>query len=378
MALQVAIVADDLTGALDAAAPFAARGLHTRVAVDAEDLGVAISHAPQVVAVNTDTRHADPDAATTRVARSTEQLAALRPAFLFKKIDSTLRGPVSAEIAAVRGVVGGRALVCPAVPDQGRTVRGGRVHVDGQPLGETESGRDGRAGAVGDDLATLLSGLPGRTRAVGPRACWPDDHHLAVDAESGTDLAAVAERMLAAAEPWLAVGAAGLAEALALAAFGPRLDRSLVPPSAPALFVIGSRTARTRAQIAALRARGVTTVVDTRATQPADGGPVLVVPDTSQDTNADPAAVAADLSARAHQVLRQMQPGLLTAAGGETAHALLRELDVRSVQVVDEVWPGIVCARICVAGRTVILVTKAGGFGAETLFADLAAWCRKA
>jgi uncharacterized protein YgbK (DUF1537 family) len=367
--MRVAIVADDLTGALDAAAPFAARGLNTRVAIDAEGLATAIAHTPEVLAVNTATRHADPDAAAERVRACAQELAAHHPGLLIKKIDSTLRGQVASEISAVHGVVRGRVVLCPAVPLQGRTVRGGRVRVDGRPLGASDAGRDRRSAAIADDLAAALGGLPGGARVVDARTAWPEHGHLVVDAESSADLAAVAGRILTQSGVWLPVGAAGLTDALANAAFGPRQDQPVAPPAAPALFVVGSQTARTRAQISALQAR---------ASSPGDGDPVLVVPDTDQDGRGDPDAVAADLAARAHRILWRMQPGLVAVAGGDTAHALLRELKVASLPVVDELWPGIVHARIRLADRPVALVTKAGGFGAETLFCDLADWCRKA
>ena len=109
MAPRVAIVADDLTGALDAAAPFAARALTTRVAVTADGLDAALAHDPAVVAVNTATRHADAETAAARVRDCAERLAALRPALLIKKIDSTLRGPVGAELAAILGLADRRA-----------------------------------------------------------------------------------------------------------------------------------------------------------------------------------------------------------------------------------------------------------------------------
>ena len=47
----------------------------------------------------------------------------------FKKIDSQLRGNVAAELAALTGAV----IVAPALPVEGRVVRGGVLYVDGEP-----------------------------------------------------------------------------------------------------------------------------------------------------------------------------------------------------------------------------------------------------
>jgi uncharacterized protein YgbK (DUF1537 family) len=43
----IAIIADDLTGALDSAAPFAARGMDSVVALDPEALETALRRGPR-------------------------------------------------------------------------------------------------------------------------------------------------------------------------------------------------------------------------------------------------------------------------------------------------------------------------------------------
>lgn len=61
--------------------------------------------------------------------------AAGRAGILFKKIDSTLRGHVAAEIRAALGALPGRPVIfAPAFPAQGRIVRNGRLYVRGVAL----------------------------------------------------------------------------------------------------------------------------------------------------------------------------------------------------------------------------------------------------
>lgn len=65
------VVADDLTGAIDTAHAFAARGYRTRVQVNP-------GRAPPdstVLALNTDSRYADPETAAERVRRAIESRA---------------------------------------------------------------------------------------------------------------------------------------------------------------------------------------------------------------------------------------------------------------------------------------------------------------
>src|SRR5439155_24977439 len=54
--------------------------------------------------------------------------------WVYKKIDSVLRGHPGAELAGVLDVYGGRALVAPAFPAQGRTTRHGVQLVHGAPV----------------------------------------------------------------------------------------------------------------------------------------------------------------------------------------------------------------------------------------------------
>src|ERR687889_50351 len=94
--MRVAIIADDLTGAADTGVQLARAGYRTAVAF----LGASIeaAHEPDAVAADTDSRAADAATARARVRAATERLAGAT--IVMKKVDSTLRGPVAAEIAA--------------------------------------------------------------------------------------------------------------------------------------------------------------------------------------------------------------------------------------------------------------------------------------
>src|SRR5207344_265055 len=90
------------------------------------------SHAT-ITALDLDTRSRPERAAQRIVRRAFGGRAAKRAGILFKKIDSTLRGHVAAELAAVRPVLGRRpVLFAPAFPAQGRIVRSARLHVNGK------------------------------------------------------------------------------------------------------------------------------------------------------------------------------------------------------------------------------------------------------
>ena len=102
------VVADDLSGAVEVAAVLGAKR-------------IALGHADGDV-VDLDTRALPPEQAARRVRELDGRIT-------FKKIDSLLRGNVVAELEALCGEM----IVAPALPIEGRTVRGGVLHVYGVP-----------------------------------------------------------------------------------------------------------------------------------------------------------------------------------------------------------------------------------------------------
>ncbi|TDC48782.1 hypothetical protein E1212_20045 [Jiangella ureilytica] len=227
MDIPVLLLADDLTGAAEAAAAFVARTPRivdlrmVRGTRDVFDSGC-------VVAVDTDSRYATPLTAADGIAAA---LALLPPGgVVVKKLDSTLRGPLAAELGALRAP-GCLLVVAPALPSLGRTVVGGAVRVDGVPLERSDAWaaepRPAPA-SVAEALAPLPVSVVNLTvvrgSAVGLadvlRAAADGDRLAICDAETEDDL----DRIVAAGEllrrndrtlRW--AGSAGLAQALARA-----------------------------------------------------------------------------------------------------------------------------------------------------------------
>ena len=208
------LIADDLTGACDAAVHFAARGLSTSVLLE-DDISGA-----DVLAINTESRHLD----EAEIRRRMSEAAARLPAreLLFKKIDSTLRGNAGVEIAAALEAFQCEiAMVCPAYPAMGRVVEAGWLRAPGlEPI----------------DVAEKL-GLGGRARVM--------------NAVCNEDLERIVAEGLHLGRRVLWVGSGGLAWALARA-ISTRENVSIAPPRGPVLFCIGSDHPVTIAQQEAL------------------------------------------------------------------------------------------------------------------------------
>ncbi|HET9597687.1 MAG TPA: four-carbon acid sugar kinase family protein, partial [Anaeromyxobacteraceae bacterium] len=224
--LDVAVIADDLTGAADCGVALSAAGLPTFVAL-AE---AAPPRASQVVAFDTDSRAVPEREAVERTRRATERALAAGARAVYRKLDSTLRGHVGRELAAVVravGVVRGARPLCvlaPAFPATGRTTRGGRVLVRGVPLEETEVWRDARVAGPAEPAAMLgaaglsaevipldsVRGGPGVLRGALLGAAALADA-VVCDAEVDADLAAIATAAAGLDRPVAWAGSAGLA-----------------------------------------------------------------------------------------------------------------------------------------------------------------------
>src|SRR5947209_6808009 len=194
---HVVVLADDLTGGLDTGVAFAARGWRT-VLRFAPDTRCETPNACDVMIWDTETRHADEEAAR-QIVRAVGEHPSVRAApRLYKKIDSTLRGPWLAEL---REVVKARAplttLLCPAFPAVGRTLVHGELRVHGQSLAEAGFTGTGRLRDFlierwcGRVVSLAASQLPQAPLFDVGREPWL----LLADAETDADLDAVVARL---------------------------------------------------------------------------------------------------------------------------------------------------------------------------------------
>jgi hypothetical protein len=204
------VIADDLTGALDTAAPFASHGWRTRVVPwpaagrGPRALGALAAEAwrgSDVVVIDTASRHVAPREAARRVrAAMAAGAAQARGVASYKKIDSTLRGNVAAELAAFRRACGVACLpTAPAFPAQGRTTRGGAVFVHGRPLAASAAARDA--------LDPVADGVVARLAPAGALEV--------LDAGTDADLRRIVRRLARARRLDGLVGSGGLAGAVA-------------------------------------------------------------------------------------------------------------------------------------------------------------------
>ncbi len=423
--MKLLIIADDLSGAADCAIGFASAGHRTVVTLDASGGAreVPLSAAPNdadVIAADTDTRRLAPAEAAARTAQAFAALG--RERRLYKKIDSTLRGNWAAEVAALQARAG-LAIVAPAFPATGRTVRGGALVVHGVPLEQTQTWQLEHAGRPADMAAMLASAglkserfnaalLHDEPRALARRTALiasegPEGAQaLIVDAESAEDLRALARATLELDSAFFWVGSGGLARELATleAARASDIDDKGGSAPGPILVLVGSLSAVGERQCAVLRERvevgklaELVVPPEVLRAGPAHahwtqwGTRIGVALGAAQehadlllrigrDDAFDPAE-GAHLSAMLAALVAPhfARLGGLIATGGETARAMLDAAGIGSLRLIAEIEAGVAVARPHALTPTHIgthhrpaVVTKAGAFGTDE--ALYAAW----
>ncbi|MEQ8846764.1 four-carbon acid sugar kinase family protein [Botrimarina sp.] len=358
---RLLIVADDLTGAGDAAGPFAA-GRVVEVARSGELAGAC---AADVLSVSTGSRQLPPAEAADSVRNALAAAGWDRFDRIYKKIDSTMKGSPGAEIESILRVTGATvALTTPAHPVQGRRVIGGRLLVRHE---------GGDAPSVAELLSSQTSLLVRRT-SLDEHRLPPSPEIWVADADTQDDLRQVVRFSSRFAARMVLAGSAGLSRELAGSM---RVGQQGEPPtqridrlSGPFVVAVGSNNAATQTQVKhfcqAASAEHCEPPYDPSVlNQALDAGrPLVVRVGRGDEAAAQLAEVVALLSRR--------RPGHIVVTGGDTAAALCDRMGVTRLRVAAEIYdsvPLLLATDGSLPGWR--LVTKAGGFGDESCLVDL-------
>ncbi len=264
------LLADDLSGGLEVGASFRRHGHPVVVPLRLTPLS------PQSLTVlTTETRNLPSETAREIVTRLLKNQLSAGGRLLLKKIDSTLRGPLGAELRAVNETLRPRRMIlCPANPSTGRTVRDGILLVDGVPLSETPF-RDDPIWPASDSRIVPLLGDCGlecfhlsldllrRGDAQQVLTSNPGQARLIVcDAETPSDIDMIVATTRATAPETVFVGSNGLA--VSIADYLPAPESPIDSPAISLdtlLILCGTRHPATHRQVEQLAASGHAAVV---------------------------------------------------------------------------------------------------------------------
>lgn len=406
-----------MTGALDSGLQLFRKGMEVTVLFP--EAGFHFSaDLSGVLVLDTESRNVCPDEAAAKVEQAVALLTARGIPVIYKKVDSTLRGNPGAEIGVILESCGfDAALLTPALPDTGRTVRNGTLFVNGIPVSDTGFSADPHSpvrssiiaeiigpatsipceGIGGSEIADAVRNPSGflESRLSQHRPCI-----LIADAENDDDIRKLSVFVAGCGGRVLPCGSAGLLRHLAefmTAHNTPRAGGPDTTKVGPVLVVSSSMTTETRRQIdhaedcgAAIRIKPVEKSLFSgsyTATECgrqamdllAEGKNVIVDAGGKREELPGDRAQAAERSSKLQAFLSELAIeifesraaetlGGLVVTGGETAITVSNALGAYGIRICGEVEP-VVPAGVMLGGiaHGLPVVTKAGGFGSDAV-----------
>lgn len=340
---MILVLADDMTGALEVGAVFAASGFDTAVCTKVDP-----RRNPEVLILDTETRHISETAAFDAILATTRAVTT-RLYLVYKKTDSTLRGNIRSELAALARAFPMWSIgYAPAYPGQGRIVKDGLVFVDGVPVAESNFGLDALNPVMTSSVRELIGG---------------DLRCEIFDGSNDEDVRNAAKIILADDSMRIAAGPTALAAVLAKELKTRATTVNALPIVHRCLVLNGSRTAVSRSQL-------YTAEQDGCISEDAPAAWAIVNPWIAPGSDA--ATVASARAGHLIESLRQSRADAVFIIGGDTAYAFVSALDHPSIQPIGEALPGVAVSRLNASeirrhlpsyGHGLTLITKAGGFG---------------
>lgn len=412
---DIVIIADDLTGACDTGVKMAHLGYDAQVLTSPQGISEMRRDKHTCYTLNTDTRSVPPDDAYKKLKAAALALKEAGRTRCYKKIDSVLRGNIGREIDALMETLGHEfSIIAPTLPENGRTLTGGVLHIDNfngntydifaaDAVGATT---DRSCGVIGIDAVH-----------AGAQAVLAEiDHLLAdditlliVDAETDEDLGTVAQAVIHYGDRVLPVGSAGLIRHLVErnGEQTPDVELRQRDTRHPVISVVGSRHPSTVLQVQRLKDRADTAFVvfdgnELAHTSPDDiadaclqgfaqqmdsgkrydnivvttqkiydgktysGNKVLCADITNE-------AIAETVTKTAARIIGRYGIGAVIASGGDIAGKLIERLGASRLRLLAEPMPGVAAGTLfCKDGNTILIATKSGGFGDADALARLA------
>ncbi len=395
------IIADDLTGAMDTGVGFAKMGLDTIII-----FGSRPTPESTVVVLSTDSRVDDPETAYRKVKGKARKLAGR---YVYKKIDSTLRGNIGQELKAVMDALGvEKAVVSPAFPANKRTVVDGKLLVGNVPVDRTPFARDPVFPVTESHIPTLLhkqANLQAESISLDDvkrgasyisQQIVNSKHKVIVtDAVEQVHLRYIAEALAIGGSSWLPCGSAGLAMELPCA-FGYRPSEAKpdkpMTSKKPVLVVVGSRHEATARQVKMAETclhlpltsvepgqfvprKGRQSKINQMAKEVGNhidsGKSVIITSTLSQHVPALKELTLRVLARIAVRAILRWDVAGLILTGGDVAKETCETLEATGARILKELEPGVVVGEVIGGVKEGLrIVTKAGGFGSDEAIVD--------
>jgi len=407
---KILVVADDLTGAVDTGAQFSKRSFKTCVITGSNEFEKSLDVC-DVLVVDTESRFDNSKTAYKKTFETGKLAKSENFKYIYKKLDSTMRGNVGAEIAGLMDSMNiSHTFVVPALPLYDRTTLNGNVYIKGVLLAETDYANDPKNPIKESYIPAIITRqtdkktgvisfndlLAGREefRSKLNNIMKDGIQIIVIDAEDDEDLDLIASVVTGIKDRVMFAGCSGLAEKMATYI---ELHKEIKSN----LVIAGSVNKITLQQTEiAARALSIRTIdIETKeviagkedtekkrilklAEKSISEGKDLIIRSASTPESVSRCMekgrklglddfmisdiIANFLGDLAGEIIRTKSLKGIVLTGGETAIKTLNSLNINGIIVKDEIMHGIPFGYLHDDKyRDMIVVTKAGGFGGE-------------
>jgi uncharacterized protein YgbK (DUF1537 family) len=395
----ILVLADDLTGANDTAIQFVKHGFSSLVIIDPDSASTGFSDSYDVISLNSGSRGLSAGEAYSAVFKIVKQFEA--GGFVYRKVDSMLRGNPGQELAAVMDALDiTLALAAPSFPANRSVIENALLSNGTDAALAFANGTGKKTESI--TLEVIRKGADAVTAFINSRE---GTRVFVADAVTDDDLEIVCKASVSLARPHILAGSAGLANQLARSmAYGLGKAGKPVKPAVltPALIIAGTRQGETVAQIdilcktfpaavlvhfdAAMAACGsaenaIAAAFDEASRRVKENPGFCVIAVDSMFAQAfgvyaegdeTSAVICNALGVLAEKMMRTFEFSMLLTTGGDTTLAVCRRLGVSAIEPLAEICPGIPLGRIAGGpynGR--FIVTKSGRFGKPSFLAEI-------
>lgn len=403
--VRLLVIADDFTGALDTGVQFANLGIETQVTTQRQLEKIHLKKATEVLVVDTESRFLTSSQAYQRIRDVLRSCQSLGYQYLYKKVDSALRGNVSAELKAVSDHFGQESIgFVPAFPDYKRSVRQGKLYIEEVLVSQSVFGQDPYEPVLEDDI---LLRLQNEAEIDGQLVDVDRDSVAAAlylfDGQDKEDLQRAYHWLAQKQLLHLTAGCAGFANVLAEELFTKR-QHAMAHLYYPLVVICGSvnpitiQQIETASQQQAHRFALTSQQLLSQDYWETNEGkqtfkeiarllqqPKLLIFETYSQTS-DLQEVAQHIGLKREQIrfrigqslgkltekiLSQKIAKTLFFTGGDTLHQSMEVLHVTDLTPKEELSPGVVYSELVYKDQQLPVITKSGGFGSENLFIEI-------
>ena len=398
---ELLIIADDLTGAIEAGVQLSKHGIPAVVVIDSntELKTQLINKNITALVVNAESRHLLPEEAADKISKVLDSAKDSGIKWYYKKTDSTMRGNIGSELEAfIRGTNQSVLPYIPAHPKLKRFTRDGYQYIDDNLLHQTSFARDPFEPVKSSFVPEILKNQSEiEIQFYKPTDTSSEDlaaenrKILVFNCNSEADLHSIGKIILKNGWHRAISGTAGFVEILpGLLPLG--LSKiNMETPGGSILFVNGSLNAVSLEQVNYAKENGVLTlfltqnmisspdfrnisdykkIINKIRSEFKHGRDVII----STNDSIHP-EIANDTIYRNYQsfsmqtgsiisaILNEVPITVLCVFGGDTLTGILKKSGGKYIETKNEILPGVSCTTADISSGTIYLLSKPGGYG---------------